>query len=121
MRSLAGVIVGVVLSAALMIGTNVLVVQRVAPTLAVFVIVSLVGAVVYHLAGGFLCATIARDASAATAGLVIAGTLLLLSSVVNTWSQMPAWYSLAMMVIVPLSLWQGTRLHAGTRRRLATP
>lgn len=109
------------MSAALMIGTNVLVVQHFAPTSAMFIIVSLVGAVIYHLAGGFLCAAIARDAGAATAGLVIAGTLLLLSSVVNTWSQMPVWYSLAMMVIVPLSLWQGTRLHAGSGRRLATP
>jgi hypothetical protein len=104
-----------------MIGTNVLVVQHFAPTSAMFIIVSLVGAVIYHLAGGFLCAMIARDAAAATAGLVIAGTLLLLSSVVNTWSQMPVWYSLAMMVIVPLSLWQGTRLHTATGRRLATP
>ncbi|HXR96385.1 MAG TPA: hypothetical protein VN709_00945 [Terriglobales bacterium] len=110
---------GLVASAALMIGTNLLLVQHVSPASAVFITVSLAGAVLYHLLGGFLCAAVARNADAATAGLVIAGTLLLLSSVVNTWNQMPVWYSLAMVAIVPLSLWEGTRLHAGMRQRVS--
>lgn len=119
MRNVAGVILGVALAAALMIGTNLVLIERVTATSAVFISITLLDAVVYHLLGGYVCAAISRDAARATWSLVVVGTCLLLSSVIQTWSQMPRWYSLGMLVIVPVSLWLGTRLHA--RRAIHAP
>jgi len=105
---------GLALAAGLMIGTNVVLVTLTLPASVLFLAATPVLAVVYHVAGGYVAAAIARDHTPAIVALVICGTLLLLSSVVRTWSQMPPWYSLAMVVIVPASLWLGTWVH---RRR----
>lgn len=112
MRNVGGVLAGLVLAAGLVIGTNLLLVRVTGPTAAWFLAVTLVGAVVYHLAAGFVCAAIAQDARAATWSLVLLGTALLLSSVVQTWQQMPGWYSLAMVAIVPTSLKVGAAVHS---------
>ena len=118
MRSVAGVVVGLAIAAALMIGSNIELVKVMASSSGLFLAVTLLGAVVYHLLAGFACGAVARDAAAATGALVVLGTALLLSSVLQTWSQMPPWYSLAMLVIAPVCLWQGAGMH---RRRRSRP
>ena len=111
-RSTAGVLVGVFVTAVLMIGTNVLLVKAMSPTSALFLGVTLACAVIYHVSGGYLCAAIARDAGLATVGVIVLGTGLLLVSVVQTWAGMPAWYSVSMVALAPTALYLGARAHA---------
>ena len=110
--SAAGMFAGVLLAAMLMIGTNVLLVTVMLPASALFLALTLACAVIYHLAGGYLCATIARDTALATAGVMVLGTGLLIVSVIQTWARMPAWYSLAMVALVPMALYLGAQAHA---------
>jgi hypothetical protein len=112
MRGALAVIAGLVVSAALMIGTNLLLVNVIASTSATFLVVTLVCAWVYKMTAGYVCAAIARDDWRATLMLVALGTAVLLSSVVQTWTQMPGWYSIAMTCIAPAALWLGARTHA---------
>jgi hypothetical protein len=111
-RIVAGPCAGVVFAAVLMIGTNVLLVNITPATSTLFIAVTLACAAIYHFAGGYVCAAIAHDAVPATAGLIVLGTGLLMTSVVQTWSRMPAWYSVAVVVMVPAALWLGARVHA---------
>jgi hypothetical protein len=111
-RSTMAVIAGLVVSAALMIGTNLLLVNVIASTSASFLLVTLVCAGVYKMTAGYVCAVISRDSWGATAVLVVLGTAVLLSSVVQTWRLMPGWYSIAMTCIAPTALWLGARAHA---------
>lgn len=103
---------GVLSAAVLMIGTNVRLAAVMSPTSALFLAVTLTCAAIYHGAGGYLCATIARDSGLATAGMMVLGTGLLMGSVIQTWARMPAWYSVAMVALVPLALYLGARAHA---------
>lgn len=111
-RAVLGVIAGLVISATLMIGTNLLLVNVIASTSSIFLIVTLVCAVVYKMIAGYVCAAISRDSSRATVVLVVLGTAVLLSSVVQTWTLMPRWYSIAMSCIAPTALWWGAHTHA---------
>jgi len=112
MRGMLAVTAGLVVSAALMIGTNLLLVTAIASTSAIFLIVTPLCAGVYKMAAGYVCAAISRDDWRATVALVVLGTAVLLSSVVQTWALMPRWYSLAMTCIAPTALWLGARMHA---------
>jgi hypothetical protein len=112
MRGVLAVIAGLVVSAALMIGTNLLLVNVIASTSATFLIVTLVCAGVYKMTAGYVCAAISRDSWRATVVLVVLGTAMLLSSVVQTWALMPRWYSIVMTCIAPTALWFGARAHA---------
>jgi hypothetical protein len=112
-RSTAGVFVGVLVTAALMIGTNVLLVKAMSPISALFLAVTLACAAIYHFAGGYLCAVIARGTGLATAGVILLGTGLLLVSVMQTWARMPPWYSVAMVALAPTALYLGAHAQAG--------
>jgi hypothetical protein len=106
------VIAGLVVSAALMIGTNLLLVNVIASTSGIFLIVTLMCAGAYKMTAGYVCAAISRDSWRAAVALVVVGTAVLLSSVVETWTLMPRWYSFAMTCIAPTALWLGARTHA---------
>jgi hypothetical protein len=112
LRGTMAVIAGLVVSAALMIGTNLLLVHVIASTSGIFLIVTLVCAALYKMTAGYVCAAIARDSWRAAVVLVVLGTAVLLSSVVQTWTLMPRWYSVAMTGIAPTALWLGARTHA---------
>jgi len=112
LRGILAVIAGLVVSAALMIGTNLLLVSVIASTSATFLMVTLVCAGVYKMTAGYVCAAISRDNGRAIVALVVLGTAVLLSSVVQTWALMPRWYSIAMTCIAPTALWLGARTHA---------
>jgi hypothetical protein len=66
---------------------------------------------VYSIAGGYLCAWIARDrAWKATTALMIFGSLIGLISQIVLWTTVPHWYGVALLVLFPIGVWLGWRL-----------
>ena len=84
------------------------------PPLYYFVIVTLTDTL-YSVAGGYLCALIARDAvRKATLGLMIFGEIIGVVSTVMGWRIQPHWFALALLVLFPLAIWCGSRLRSGS-------
>jgi hypothetical protein len=82
-----------------------------------FVIVTFTDAL-YSIAGGYLCAYIARAAvSRATLGLMIFGEIAGIVSVVLGWHIQPHWFALALLVLFPPAVWFGSRLRSGSANR----
>lgn len=106
-RNVGAVFAGVVLVLVLMIGMNLLLSRWTVPSNSWFQAGTLAGAAIIHFAGGFLCALISRGSRYATAGVVVVGSALMVMSVVQTWSGLPPWYSIAMLVIAPAGLLLG--------------
>ena len=74
----------------------------------------------YSIAGGYLCAVIARSAArGATWGLIIFGEILGVVSAVLFWSSQPHWLGLGLLVLYPLAVWFGSRLRSGSTDRPA--
>ncbi len=119
-RAAAAAVAALIAVVALMIATNQLLVadlRVLAVGTAAFAAVTLPLAALWHGLGGYLCAALARDSPLAAVEVVILGFAMMAGSVVNTWTIVPPWYSLAMLVLAPVCLWLGTRAHL--RRRAA--
>jgi hypothetical protein len=68
----------------------------------------------YSVAGGYLCAVIARAAvRKATLGLMIFGEIVGVVSTVIGWYVQPHWFAFALLVLFPLAVWVGSRLRSG--------
>jgi hypothetical protein len=115
-RIVGGVVAGLVLAATLTIAINVFLAGITVPTSTLFLAVTLPCALADHFAGGYVCAAIARDTVPATAALIVLASGLMLTSVAQTFSQMPSWYSAGMLIGVPAALWWGARTHAATAK-----
>ncbi|MGP0074823.1 MAG: hypothetical protein ACLPWF_23165 [Bryobacteraceae bacterium] len=77
-----------------------------------FVIVTFTDAL-YSVAGGYLCAVIARAAVRnATLGLMIFGEIIGVVSVVLGWNIQPHWFALALLMLFPIAVWYGSRLRS---------
>jgi hypothetical protein len=87
------------------------------PPLYYFVIVTFTDAL-YSVAGGYLCAAIARGSlRAATLGLMIFGEIIGIVSTVLGWQIQPHWFALALLVLFPIAVWFGSRLRSGSAER----
>ena len=65
----------------------------------------------YSIAGGYVCALIARArARAATIGLVIFGELAGVASTFYLWNTVPHWYSFGLLIFYPIAIWAGSRM-----------
>jgi len=75
----------------------------------------------YTIAGGYLCAVIARAAIRnATLALMIFGEIMGVVAVVLAWRTEPDWYAFALLVLYPPAIWIGSRLRSkGTEPALA--
>ncbi len=121
-RALAAAVAALVLVVALMIATNQLLVADwhvLVVGSAAFSAATLAFAALWHALGGFVCAAMARDSPLAVAALLILGFFMMAGSVINTWTTVPPFYSLAMLLLAPAFLWLGAALHR--RRRAAAP
>lgn len=118
-RSIAAVVIGFVLIAALSIGTNVLL-SNLAPDLypasgivtdSGALVLALAYVAVYAIAGCYLTARLAPSRPMLHA-LVLGGLGLAFNvmGVVVTWGQVPAWYSLAGLALTMPYAWIGGRL-----------
>jgi hypothetical protein len=113
-RALSAAVASLALVVALMIATNQLLVadwHLLVLGSAAFSAVTLILAALWHALGGFVCAALARDARLATAAVVILGAFMMAGSVINTWSTVPPFYSLAMLALAPACLWLGAAGH----------
>jgi hypothetical protein len=82
------------------------------PPLYYFVIVAITDTL-YSMAGGYLCAAIARDsARTATLGLMVFGEIVGVASTILGWHTQPHWFAIALLVLFPLAVWTGSRLRA---------
>jgi hypothetical protein len=67
----------------------------------------------YTIAGGYLCAMIARTAvPKATLALMIFGEIMGVVAVVLAWHTEPHWYAFALLVLYPPAIWFGSRLRS---------
>jgi hypothetical protein len=67
----------------------------------------------YTIAGGYLCAVIARAAVRnATLALMIFGEIMGAVAVVLAWHTEPHWYAFALLVLYPPAIWCGSRLRS---------
>jgi hypothetical protein len=83
------------------------------PPLYYFIVVTSTDAL-YSVAGGYLCAVIAREAVAkATLGLMAFGEIVGIISTVVGWQIQPHWFALALLVLFPLGVWIGSKLRRG--------
>jgi hypothetical protein len=83
------------------------------PPLYYFATVTITDAL-YSVAGGYLCAVIARAAVLkATRGLMIFGEIMGVVSTVIGWGIQPHWFAFALLVLFPLAVWLGSRLRSG--------
>jgi hypothetical protein len=68
----------------------------------------------YSVAGGYLCAVIARAAvRKATIALMIFGEIMGVVATVLAWNTEPHWYAFALLVLYPVAVWLGSRLRSG--------
>jgi len=73
----------------------------------------------YTLAGGYLCALIAREhVRRATIGLMIGGEIVGIASQVAAWHSVPHWFGFALLILFPPAIWIGSTLQSRGRRRL---
>ncbi len=83
--------------------------------------ISLLTDFVYSIAGGYLCAWIARErAWPATIALMVFGDTIGLVSQVVLWKMVPHWYGLTLLVLFPIGVWLGFRLLAQRTRQLSS-
>jgi hypothetical protein len=82
------------------------------PPLYYYVIVTFT-TTLYSIAGGYLCAAIARAAArTATLGLMIFGEIMGVVATVLSWHAQPHWYAFGLLVLFPLAVWMGSRLRS---------
>lgn len=115
LRTIAGVIVGYLVTGMLIFGTD-----RVAGAMFGkdqngmgphwYLGVSILTGAIYALLGGFVCTMIARERPrSALIGLVVVGELVGLASTAAYWGKVPLWYSLGLLIVYPPSTWFGGR------------
>jgi hypothetical protein len=76
-----------------------------------YFVVVLVTDSVYSVAGGYLCAKIARTAArSSTIGLMALGELIGAISTVYLWYTVPHWYSFVLLILYPPLVWLGSWL-----------
>jgi len=81
-----------------------------------YFVISLATDTAYTVAGGALCALLARERSRSAAlGLIALGEAIGLASTVMLWASVPHWYSFALLAIYPPAVWLGSRLPAWAR------
>jgi hypothetical protein len=73
----------------------------------------------YTIAGGYLCALIAREhVRRATIGLMIGGEIVGIASQVAAWREVPHWFGFALLILFPPAIWIGSMLQARGQRPL---
>ncbi len=83
--------------------------------------ISLLTDFVYSIAGGYLCAWIARErAWPATIALMVFGDTIGLVSQVVLWKMVLHWYGLTLLVLFPIGVWLGFTLLAQRTRQLSS-
>src|SRR5271165_4373313 len=76
---------------------------------------------VYSIAGGYVCARIARErAWRATIALMIFGSLIGLISQIALWATVPHWYAVALLVLFPIGVWLGWKLFTQRTRQFGS-
>jgi hypothetical protein len=90
------------------------------PPLYYFVVVTFTDAL-YSVAGGYLCAVIARaSVQRATLGLIVFGEIMGVVSTVLYWHIQPHWFAFALLLLFPLGVWIGSGLRSsGAKRKVA--
>jgi hypothetical protein len=87
------------------------------PPLYYFVIVTITDAL-YSIAGGYLCAVIARAAvRKATLSLMIFGEIMGVASTILQWHAEPHWAAIALLVLYPIAVWIGSKLRSGNNQQ----
>jgi hypothetical protein len=82
-----------------------------------YFVISIVSNTLYAVAGGFLCAVIARENTRkALLYLMIFGEVLGVFSQIMFWNTIPHWFGLALLVIYPIGVWIGGNLAARRNR-----
>ena len=85
--------------------------KSISPPPLYYFVTSLVTDTVYSVAGGYLCAVIARAAARKAAiGVIVVGELMGLVSTVALWGTAPHWFSLGLLAIYPPAVWIGAQL-----------
>lgn len=75
--------------------------------------ISLLTDSLYSVAGGYLCAAIARDrARHAILWLIVVGELIGLAAQISVWDSAPHWFALGLLALYPPAVWLGSRLLA---------
>jgi len=83
--------------------------------------ITLVTDFVYSVAGGYLCAWIARErAWTATLALMIIGTLIGIASQIALWKSVPHWFGVTLVVLFPVAVWLGWKLFAQRTRQFSS-
>jgi hypothetical protein len=75
----------------------------------------------YSMAGGYLCAMIAREHfRRATLGLMIFGEIVGIASQVALWRTVPHWFALALLILYPPMVWIGAGIRSRGRHAVNT-
>jgi hypothetical protein len=83
--------------------------------------ISLITDFVYSMAGGYLCAWIARErARTAALALIIIGGLIGIASQVVLWKSVPHWFGVTLVVLFPIAVWLGWKLFTQRTRQLSS-
>ena len=76
---------------------------------------------VYSIAGGYVCAWIARErAWRATVALMVFGDAIGLASQIVLWTTVPHWYAVALLVLFPIGAWLGWKLFTHRTRQFSS-
>jgi len=76
---------------------------------------------VYSIAGGYVCAWIARErAWRATVALMVFGDAIGLASQIVLWTTVPHWYAVALLVLFPIGVWLGWKVFTQRTRQFTS-
>jgi hypothetical protein len=74
-----------------------------------YFLISLATDFLYSMAGGYLCALIARGrVRGAILALMITGEVIGLATQVFLWNMVPHWFGLGLLVLYPIGVWLGS-------------
>jgi hypothetical protein len=115
-RTVVGVIAGYLGIGALVAFTDMLFAafvpgwkQMAHPPLYYFAI-SLVTDFLYSIAGGYICAVIAKSRwKSATVALIVMGEVIGVVSQALLWKTVPHWFGIGLLIVYPLGVWIGSR------------
>lgn len=118
-RLIAAVLVGYVLIGVLVVTTDHLF-AALAPgfkTMAqppfYYFAISLATDFLYSMIGGYVCSLIARARNRqATVALILFGEAIGIASQVALWKITPHWFAIGLLILYPIAVWAGSRLHS---------
>jgi hypothetical protein len=67
---------------------------------------------IYSIVGGYVCALIAEEhGRTATLWLIVLGEVLGIVVQAVLWNVVPHWYGVGLLILYPLGVWIGSKLH----------